>query len=244
MMELTNRDRDVLAFVCEVGQAPIDVIASRFFRTDPRNGRPNKDPLHAAERRIASMREAGFVWRASMHDSPRREPGGGVVVLDKGGQEVVGRAAKVVHAKHLHHHYQTLRMVEILRIELLKQGKTVVRVDLEDELRARVLSKGKKAELKKAMEDGPVNLNDATWAVPDAVVVVKGPSGEEEEIAVEYLSATYRDADLKAKQEMLSSSRWASCVVQADTGRTVARAQAVRLVSTVLGKVLLQEEEA
>jgi hypothetical protein len=236
-MELTNRDREVLAFVCEVGQAPVDVIASRFFRTDPRNGRQNKDPLHAAERRISAMQDAGLVYRASMHDSPRHEPGGGVVVLDEGGQQAVGRAAKVVHAKHLHHHYQTLRMVENLRLELEQQGREVVRVDLEDELRARILSKGKRRELKRAMEDGPVNLNDATWAVPDAVVVVRGPSGEEEEIAVEYLSATYRDADLKAKKEMLSSSRWASCVVQADTGRTVKRAQAVRLVSSVIEKV-------
>lgn len=239
MARLTNRDRELLAYISEVGQAPMDVIASRFFSVDARTGKPNKDPIHAAERRIGALREAGIVSRVSMSSSVRREPGGGIVMIDAGGRALLGVVTKAVHGKHRHHHFQTLRMVELLRIELMKQGKEVVRVDLEDELRARILSKGKKAELKRAMEHGPVNLNDATWAVPDAVIVVRGPSGAEEEIAVEYLSATYRDADLQAKKEMLSSSRWASCVVQADTGRTVKRAQAVGLVSTVLGEVAL-----
>ena len=86
-------------------------------------------------------------------------------MIDAGGRALLGVVTKAVHGKHRHHHFQTLRMVELLRIELMKQGKEVVRVDLEDELRARILSKGKKAELKRAMEHGPVNLNDAVGSV-------------------------------------------------------------------------------
>ncbi len=233
-VSISARDAELLAFLAEVGQAPIDVVATRFFAIDPRTGKPNSSPRHAAERRVKALRDAGYVHRAMMAPSSRKEPAGPVVMLDKAAVSLLGVRPKAVHAKHRHHHFQTLRLVEDVRKSLLAEGHKVVRVVLEDELRAEILSRRQKAKLSRAMKAGQqVNLNDARFAMPDAVVVID-VAGEEQMVAVEYLSATYRDDDLRAKMDLLSSSRWHSSVVMADNSRTAARARAVGLESGVL----------
>ncbi len=225
LMKLGARDDAILRFLAEVGQAPVDVIASRWFTLDSRTGKPTKDPVHAAERRLGELRKGGLLHRVLMAPSSRGEPAGGVVMLESKGESLLGVRPKKVHAPHRHHHFQTLRLVEEVRADVVKNGQQVVRVLLEDELRAQILSKSS------------VDLNDEKWSVPDAVVVVMGADGKEEMVAVEYLSATYREEDLLAKKVLLSSTKWSRSVVAADTKRTAKRALAVGLVSTVLGKV-------
>jgi hypothetical protein len=240
VVQLNQRDADVLAYLAEVGQAPLDVVAKRFFAADPRTGKANKDPMHAATRRVAALRAAGYIDQVNMSASSRKEPAGSILMLDRAGASLLGVTPKKVHAKHRHHHFQTLRLVEEVRAELMARGQKVLRVVLEDELRAEILSRREKAYLSREMKRGDgVNLNDERYAMPDAVVVVDDGAGGEAFVAVEYLSATYRDDDLKAKRELLSSSRWRSSVVQADNHRTAARARAVGLESGVIGKTAL-----
>lgn len=229
LMNLGARDDAILRFLAEVGQAPVDVIASRWFALDSRTGKPTKDPVHAAERRLGELRKAGLLHRVLMAPSSRGEPAGGVVMLESKGESLLGVRPKKVHAPHRHHHFQTLRLVEEVRADVVKKGQQVVRVLLEDELRAQILSK--------TVRYGSVDLNEEKWSVPDAVVVVMGADGKEEMVAVEYLSATYREEDLLAKKVLLSSTKWSRSVVAADTKRTAKRAQAAGLASTVLGKV-------
>lgn len=239
-VSISARDAELLAYLAEVGQAPIDVVASRFFACDPRTGKPNRSPRHAAERRIKALKGAGYIHRAMMASSSRNEPAGPIIMLDKAGASLLGVRPKAVHARHRHHHFQTLRLVEDVRRDLLASGQKIVRVVLEDELRAEILSRRQKAKLSRAMKaGGQVNFNDATFAMPDAVVVID-VGGEEELVAVEYLSATYRDEDLRAKKELLSSSEWRSCVVMADNSRTATRARAVGLESGVLQNSALE----
>lgn len=239
MARLSQRDADVMAYLAEVGQAPLDVVAKRFFAFDPRTGKANSDPLHAATRRVATLKAAGYIDQVSMSASTRKEPAGSILMLDRAGSKLLGVTPKKVHAKHRHHHFQTLRLVEEVRTELMAKGQKVLRVVLEDELRAEILSRRQRAYLSREMKGGGVNLNDERYAMPDAVVVVDDGAGGEAFVAVEYLSATYREDDLKAKKELLSSSRWSSSVVQADNHRTAARARAVGLESGVLGKTAL-----
>jgi hypothetical protein len=238
-MKICARDDAILRFLAEVGQAPVDVIASRWFVLDSRTGKPTKDPVHAAERRLGELRKAGLLHRVLVAPSSRGEAAGGVVMLESKAASLLGVRPKKVHARHRHHHFQTLRLVEEVRVDLEKQGRQVVKVLLEDELRAQILSKRERYDLHKAFQNGSVNLNDEKWAVPDAVVVVMGADGKEEMVAVEYLSATYREEDLQAKMVLLSSTKWSRSVVAADTKRTVKRALAVGLVkTTIIGPAL------
>lgn len=233
-MRFTPRDDELMRYLAEVGQAPIDVVAEKFFALDQRTGKANKDPQHAAERRIDVLRKAGMLHRVQMSSSSRGELAGPVIMLDAKGAGLLGIRPKKVHSKHRHHHFQTLRLVEDVRVDLQQKGHQVVRVLLEDELRAELLSRRAKASLSRAMKHSSVNLNDPQWSMPDAVVVVRGDDGGERMFAVEYLSSTYRDADFIAKKDLLSSSEWAGQVVAADTPRTAARARAVGLQCEVL----------
>lgn len=235
-MQITDRDYKLMQYLAQVGNAPVDVIAKRFFEIDPRSGKLNKDPMHAAERRMSTLRKEGYIESFVAGNSALKEPGGTIVLLSDKSAKLLGITPKKVHMNHRHHHYQTLRLVENVCDDLRTKGISVTEIKLEDSLRASHLSKKEKKYLRREMDKGGVNFNgdSGKWNVPDAAIFGTDSEGKEIVVAVEYLSSNYSEKDFKDKKTILSDTRYHSSYVASDNKLTVARAAENDLQSTVL----------
>jgi hypothetical protein len=190
-LPLTPRDVEVMHWLKVTTAAPVDVLASYFFATNPQTGAINSNPVRAATRRLNELARAGYLHASSVAPSTSRESGGRVYALGSAGAAAVGVGLKGITPKRIHHHMQTLRTVEIVRQELLREGKRVVGLELErGEMSSRERNSGRH--------------------VPDAIVTVDDGST----IAVEYVSTDYTDEMIRSKgayfTERYSQLRWSA----------------------------------
>lgn len=188
---LTARDAEVIHWLKVTTAAPVDVLAARFFARNPQNGAINSNPVRAATRRLDELARAGYLHASSVPPSTSREIGGRVYALGSAGASMVGVALKGITPKRMHHHLQTLRTVEVVRQELLREGKRIVGLELErGEMSSRERNSGRH--------------------VPDAIVAVDDGST----IAVEYVSTDYTDEMIRSKgayfSERYSQVRWSA----------------------------------
>lgn len=195
---LTERDVAVVFFLGSVNVAPVDVLAARFFATNPQTGKKNANPERAAIRRLDELARAGYLHAASIAPSSSKEPGGRVYMLGAPGAAAVGVRLTGVTPKRMHHHIQTLRTVDLLRQELEKNGRSIAKLELE---------RGEMASHER-------NLGRH---VPDAIVTVDDGST----VAVEYVSTDYSDKLIAEKSayfvERYSQVRWSANSVSTQT---------------------------
>lgn len=195
---LTERDVAVVFFLSAVNAAPVDVLAARFFATNPQSGKRNTNPERAAVRRLDELARAGYLHAASIAPSSSKEPGGRVYMLGATGAAAVGVRLTGVTPKRMHHHIQTLRTVEQLRQELEAGGRSIAKLELE---------RGEMASHER-------NLGRH---VPDAIVTVDDGST----VAVEYVSTDYSDKMIAEKGtyfvERYSQVRWSANSVATQT---------------------------
>lgn len=188
---ITERDVAVVFFLGSVHLAPVDVLADRFFAKNPQTGKPNANPQRAAIRRLDELAKAGYLHQGSIAPSPSKEPGGRVYMLGAAGAAAVGVPLTGVTAKRVHHHIQTLRAVEVVRVQLEAEGRSISGLELErGEMASQERNRGRH--------------------VPDAIVTVDDGST----VAVEYVSTDYTDRMIAEKggyfAERYSRIQWAA----------------------------------
>lgn len=188
---LTERDTAVIFFISSVTVAPVDVLAARFFATNPQTGKVNTKPEQAARSRLDKLVEAGWLHAGSIPPSSSKEPGGWVYVLGKESAVATNVRLSGVAGKRMHHHLQTLRTIDRLRQELEKSGRSIAKVELE---------RGEMASHER-------NLGRH---VPDAIVTVDDGSI----VAIEYVSTDYSDKRIAEKSayfaERYDQVRWSA----------------------------------
>lgn len=209
---LTARDIDVLEHITARRGVPIEHVAARFFAADPFTGKLNRNPKRACEQRLRALVRAGYLGLVRQHDGRQRRQ---LVVL---GNAVNGmtceRASKRrVHARNGSHHVRTLDALAKIERGVKRLGGRVLSVRLEadvrgDEQRGRLTARG-----------------DAYPAFPDAACRVELPGLGVGEIAVEYVTSKYTDADILRKHN--SFARFHSVVWVADRQRTAERVRAL-----------------
>ena len=208
---LTERDMEVLALLEEHHAVPLKMLLAKF-QTNPCTGEANANPLKACERRITALRKHGYV------ELDR--------VRDRGKIDVVARLARRAD-KPLHssasrrrvavseraHHVRTLEAVAVFEQLVKERGGRVVTFRVEAALRSEK-QRGRRTR-----------RGERFASFPDAVctVALATPSGERiVDVALEYVTSKYTDADIKEKaasfRQHFAESFWF-----ADRPRTAAR---------------------
>lgn len=207
-MALTARDLDLLRFCAEHKGAPFDVVARRFFSTHPVTGEPNKDPAHACRRRVAELVKMGMVAQ-----TPHRGRNTLVTVTKQAAIALGVPARTPVPQKGLAHHVNTLTYLQDLSDRYAREGVELKGLKLEFQIRA-LEQAGK--QTRKGDDFDPF---------PDALFELEriGPDGTRytEEVALEYVTVKYSDADIIAKRD--SFSRYDNVVWVSDKPSTAQR---------------------
>jgi hypothetical protein len=186
---LTQRDIDLIGLLDEHRTLPVPTVAAMLFEKNPFTGVANKNPLKACERRLSTLRAHGYV------ELDRVRHNGKVEVLVRAasradtahGVAVSRRSVPVTNAVH---HVRTLEAVDALKRSIAASGGRVTRFSLEPALRA-AEQRGRRTRRGESFE-----------AFPDAVctVAVPGDGGERVyDVAVEYVTSKYTDADIREK---------------------------------------------
>ncbi|MCC7075078.1 MAG: hypothetical protein IT383_27445 [Deltaproteobacteria bacterium] len=209
---LTERDARLLAFLAAHRECPLDVLAERFFATNPYTGAANRNPGKLCARRLALLRRHAFV-----DTLPLRELAGArkLVVLAGRADQVLGEGAsrRRVPASTRTHHARTLDAIRLLERDLARRGARLVDFRVEAELR------------RAAMRRRRTRRGDAFNAFPDAECTVRHPEASRtalRRVAVEYVTAKYSDDDIRAKHEGFSVV-YAETLWFADNARTARR---------------------
>lgn len=219
---LTPRDVAVIRFVATHRIVPLDLLAERFFERDPFNGIPNGNPADACARRLRALAAAGLLWLRSMDDGQREQR---VATLGPTSENVTGIRpdARRVPARNRAHHLRTVEALRGIERAVCARGGRVVDVRYEQDLRVE-MQRGRRT---RRGEQYP--------AFPDAVCRYEGVdrAGARivREIAVEYVTGKYTDADIKKKAA--SFRRFQSAVWVADRPSTARRV--VRLTGAPCG---------
>lgn len=221
-MPLTARDHELLAYCGQYKAAPLSVLAARFFATNPVTGAANKDPQHACRRRLAELAKEGFI-RPGVDRGPRS-----LAVLSARGARALGIAApRSVAANARAHHIATLEAIERLRSDYAQHGVSLENVRLEFQLRAQE-QQGKRTRRGETFESFP----DATF---DLVRTSNEGARYVEEVAFEYVTNKYSDADIIEKHQ--SFKRFDNVVWLSD------RQSTARRVGVLTGRPSLVHEE-
>lgn len=177
-MQLTDRDRQLLAFLVQHKAAPMDVIARRFFAYNPFDGTVNSNPERAARTRLKSLAKAGMVSYRKRRLSTQGEM---YIVqpLSAGAHAIAAQLPTTVPSRNLDHHAATHKAVLKVREEFESRGYVILKElqDMQvrsDALGGRITKKG-----------------DAYSAFADGVLHVRDPSGQERTIAIEYVTSKY-----------------------------------------------------
>lgn len=206
-LKLTPRDQEVLRFLAAKKAASLDVLASRFFAADPRTGKPSKSPLRACLRRLGALRSAGHVTFERLGGPVVDEVKPSLVYLAPSAARRLSGSSKKLHPRHRDHQVQTMRACERIRDALIRQGAEAVEYSLETELLAEAYSA-------RSNRDG-VSFD----AFPDAVLHVTSSDGVTYDVAVEYVTSSYSDAQISDKaSELPKGTAW-----YADTEATAQR---------------------
>lgn len=209
---LTARDIDVLEHITARRGVPIEHVAARFFAADPFTGKQNRNPTRACEQRVRALVRAGYLALVRQHDGRQRRQ---LVVLASGvnGMTCERASKRRVHARNGTHHVRTQDALAKIERGVKRLGGRVLSVRLDadvrgDEQRGRLTTRG-----------------DVYPAFPDAVCRVALPGLGVGEVAVEYVTSKYTDADIVKKHE--SFDRYHAVIWVADRPRTAARVRAL-----------------
>ena len=211
-LALTERDMEVLAFLDAHYAVALPHLAALFFHTNPFSGAKNANPLKACERRITALREHGYIALDRVRDRGRVDL---VARPARAANAPLGRAAsrRRVAVVERVHHLRTLDAVEAMKLVVAQRRGRIVSFRLEAALRAEK-HRGRRTR-----------RGDWFESFPDAVctIAVPGPNGERVfDIAVEYVTSKYTDADIRAKSESFRRA-YAESFWFADRSRTAAR---------------------
>ena len=209
---LTARDVEILKHVSALRGVPIEHLAARFFDADPFTGKKNKNPMRACERRLRELARAGHLAFERQHDGERRRQ---LVVLANRANPVVRKRARRRRAsvRAGAHHVRTQDALVKIEQAIVRRGGALLSVKLDADIRA--------AE----MHGRRTTFGDKYEAAPDAVCKVRMPGLGVGEIAVEYVTSKYTDADIVAKHA--SFARYDAVVWVADKKRTAERVTAL-----------------
>ena len=196
-MILTPRDNDLIAYVAASREVGVDLLARIFFERDPQTGKQNGNPRAAAARRLAMLRDAGFLIVFGKRTA----------VTSKGAVHVDGAVSAPCPMSMRAHHDGTLAAIEHFR-RYHELGATVCDVVLEHRLRQQRM-KGCGVARRKI------------GALPDAVITLRTPTGNRS-VALEYVSSKYTQAMIEGKLIGLRGD-YDDIVFYADTPATAAR---------------------
>lgn len=213
---LTRRDVAAIRLIALWRLVPVELVAERYYAGIDDELEHLAPLVDACRRRLRRLARAGFVELGVEHDGRARRavvrPGPRASVVT-GGQP----ARRRVHARNRAHHVRTLDAIQAIEREMQRARHRVVEVRLEHDLR-RLERSGKQ-----------LRVGDRLEMIPDAVVVVESPNERRLiEIAVEYVTSKYSDADIVAKRD--SFARFDRTLWFADNPRTAERVR--RLTSS------------
>ena len=186
---LTKRDMDLMGLLEQHRTLPVETVAETLFQTNPFTGVANKNPLKACERRLSALRAHGYI------ELDRVRHNGRVEVLVRAASRAdaplgVAISRRRVPVTNAVHHVRTLEAVDVLKRSVAASGGRVTRFSLEPALRA-AEQRGRRT-----------CRGDSFEAFPDAVCTVAvGDGGGERvyDVAVEYVTSKYTDADIREK---------------------------------------------
>ncbi len=209
---LTDRDREILEYVCEMRGVPIEHIAELFFSADPYTRKPNKNPRRACERRLRELVRAGHVALERQSDGVCRRQ---LVVLANRSNATTRKRARRRRSSVRNgvHHVRTQDALIAIERELERGGARVLSRRLDQDVRAADM-RGRRTQ-----------FGDSYEAAPDAVLKVCTADGDVIEIAVEYVTSKYTDADILKKHE--SFARYDRVIWVSDRQRTAERVAAL-----------------
>lgn len=215
---LTERDRELLAFLAVHRACTAELLAERFFSKNPFTGAPNTKPDKALERRLTALRRHGHVSlsrvrcddgmvRAFVRPAAAADP----LLGDRASRRVVPRSGRS-------HHVRTLEAVRAVEESVRRRGDRFVSFQVEAAYRA-------------ARQRGRRTRNgDGFESFPDAVctIAVRGPAGSWRVVlvAVEYVTSKYTDADIAVKRASFACT-FDDALWFADRPRTAERVQAI-----------------
>ncbi|MCC7069765.1 MAG: hypothetical protein IT383_00490 [Deltaproteobacteria bacterium] len=187
---LTLRDIALLRLVAAFRVVPLDLLAERFFTTEL-NEDMERAPSAVCRRRLRRLAQARYVQLGVEHDGRAHRtvarPGARAACV-VGGEP----ARRRIPARNRVHHIRTLEAIRAVEREVHARGGNVIEARLEHQLRG-LEQRGRR-----------VRPGDKLPSCPDAVVVADltfGGKLTRVEIAVEYVTSKYTDANIVAKHE-------------------------------------------
>ena len=215
---LTDRDGDILVRASNLRGVPVEHIEDEFFAFDPYTKKKNKNPRRACERRLRELARAGYIRIVREHDGERRRQ---LVVVENrinkvehDGHVIANRAhARRAPVRFGAHHVRTLDALVDVRRAIERNGGRVLSVKLDGDLRARE-RRGRRTV-----------YGDSYEPIPDAVIKVAMPDQAVREIAVEYVTSKYTDADIRKKHEAFA--KYDGAIWIGDRERTAERVRAL-----------------
>jgi hypothetical protein len=217
-LTLTERDLAILDRLDDLLGVPVEHIKMDFFSFDPFTKKKNTNPERACDRRLRELARHRYVRFVRESDGERRRQ---LVVLDTGAEDVHRDSRPAVKyarrrrppARHGAHHIKTLDAVASLRRSIEARGGRVVRVQLDSDMRAN-LRAGRRTQ-----------KGDIYDVMPDAVLTIEMPGRPQYDVAVEYVTSKYTDADIRAKHHAFT--KYASTVWVGDRQHTAERVRAL-----------------
>jgi hypothetical protein len=213
-ISLTQRDLAIIRFIAVRRSALLEHIAAYYFAQDPFDEEWNLDPMKACCRRLGALSRAGYVRLGNDYDGRQRRR---VVTLGAAAVAIAGDRCdrRRVPARNRAHHIWTQEAIRRLEGELSSRGARIAGVSFDQDVRANELT----GKMTKRGDKFPV--------IPDAVcrVEVRGNDGVTRlrNVAVEYVTSKYTDADTREKRE--SFRRFDGAHWFADNATTAARVQ-------------------
>jgi hypothetical protein len=215
---LTERDRQVLHALAVMRGVPLEILAYELFLFDPFTGKRNTNPLRACERRLRELAGERYVRIVREYDGRESRR---VVVLDTrarnhgigadriGGSPTRRRPPVRCGA----HHVRTVDALTQIRKEIEQRGGKVLSITLDSDLRA-------------ASRKGRRTVRGQRYdLLPDAVLKIELPGRGIQQIALEYVTSKYSDADIREKRAAFQ--RFDRAIWVADRQRTAERVRAL-----------------
>lgn len=211
-LALTSRDLALLAFIAANRAVPSDLLAARFFASNPQTGQANSKPVRACERRLQLLASDGYVWLTSFHDGDDHRD---VAMLGPASCGITGkRPGRVrIPPRKRAHHVRTLDALAQIERSIQKNGGRVVRTRLENDL------------LVEQLGGRWTQRGDAFDACPDAACTIEIGEGDQRrtfEVAIEYVTSKYASEDIIAKRDSFAGD-YDHVFWCADRPRTAAR---------------------
>ena len=207
----TQRDLALIRFIASRRSALLSDVKERYYATNPFDDEPNADPEKACRRRLGALARAGYVRLGFDFDGRVRRR---VVTLGPASESITGVSShRRIPARNRAHHIRTQEAITLLERIVAAGGGRVVDVRFEHDVRAQDFA-GRRTR-----------RGDRMPAAPDAVLQAELRAGDGShrvvDLAIEYVTGKYTDADIVAKHR--SFKRFDGAYWFADNARTAER---------------------